>query len=295
VATQLEVLRRGALTTVQDGGRRGVAHLGVPRSGALDPGAMQLANRLVGNSGDAAVLETTVDGVAFRLHESRSVAVTGAPAAVRIDGRAAPWGVAVHLRAGESMEVGRARAGVRSYIAVAGGVLAEPVMGSRSTDVLSGTGPPPLVDGMLLPVGAVATQFPTLDFVPHSSPPEVLHLRCWLGPRDDELRPEALRLLGATPWTVSSSSNRIGLRLDGPRLVRAGDGELATEGLVEGSIQVPPNGQPLVFLADHPTTGGYPVIAVVPEPDIWSCAQAAPGSIIRFHPARLRVPWASTR
>jgi biotin-dependent carboxylase-like uncharacterized protein len=288
VSGSLRVVRSGALTTVQDAGRRGVAHLGVPRAGALDRPAMELANRLVGNEPGAAVLETTLDGVGFVLDTDRRVAVTGAPAPVTIAARPAAFGLAVLARAGELVEVGRADAGVRSYVAVGGGLDVAVVLGSRSSDVLAGIGPEPLRAGASLPLGDVVGRVPAVDFVPYSPPAAVLHLRCVLGPRDDELTAASLELLASASWTVSPDSNRIGLRLQGPRLERARRRELASEGVVDGSIQVPPDGQPVLFLADHPTTGGYPVVAVVPEPDIWRCAQARPGTAVQFHPEAAR-------
>lgn len=287
--TVLEVVRAGALTTVQDRGRPGHAHLGVPPSGALDPAAMQLANRLVGNDEGAAVLETTLDGVAFRLDGERAIAVTGAIAPVEVDGRPAAWGTAIAVRRGEVLAVGAALAGVRSYVAVGGGLLAQATLGSRSTDLLSGLGPPPLREAMRVAVGPVCAPAPILDFVPHSEPRHELDLPCWLGPRHAELTAAAIEVLATTSWTVSSASNRIGLRLEGALLERTSGRELATEGLVAGAIQVPPNGQPVLFLADHPTTGGYPVVAVVPKPELWLCAQAAPGDRLRLHPRRGRL------
>ena len=284
----LLVVRSGALTTVQDEGRRGVAHLGVPRAGALDLPAMRLANRLVGNEPGAAVLETTLDGVDLVLDADRHVAVTGAPAPVTVAARPVAFGLAVLARAGELVEVGRADAGVRSYVAVSGGIDVPAVLGSRSTDILAGLGPEPLRRGASLPLGDTVGRVPAVDFVPYSAPPAVLHLRCVLGPRDDELTAASLELLAVASWTVSPDSNRIGLRLEGPKLERARWQELASEGVVDGSIQVPPDGQPVLFLADHPTTGGYPVVAVVPEPDLWSCAQARPGTTVRLHPETAR-------
>ncbi|MEV8070600.1 allophanate hydrolase subunit 2 family protein, partial [Streptomyces sp. NPDC085995] len=152
----LVVVRAGALTTVQDEGRPGHAHLGVPRSGALDAPAAALANRLAGNPRGAAVLETTLDGCALRPRSAVTVAVTGAPCPVRLDGRPAAWGAPVRVPAGAVLEVGAAVRGIRAYVAVSGGVAVEPVLGSRSTDLLSGLGPAPLTDGTVLPLGPPA-------------------------------------------------------------------------------------------------------------------------------------------
>ncbi|MBP2580794.1 biotin-dependent carboxylase-like uncharacterized protein [Streptomyces sp. PvR006] len=283
------VVRAGALTTVQDLGRAGYAHLGVPRSGALDPAAVRLVNRLVGNPETAAVLETTVDGCALRPRCAVTVAVGGAPCPVRVDGRPAAWGTAVRVPAGAVLDVGAATRGLRGYVAIGGGIAVEPVLGSRSTDLLSGLGPPPAAEETVLPLGpdtgAAGARGP-VDAPPWPGPPGELVLRVRLGPRDDWFTAAALRTLVTRAYRVSSAGNRIGLRLDGPALERARHGELASEGMVLGAVQVPPDGRPVVFLADHPTTGGYPVVGVVREADLGRVAQAVPGTPVRFTPVR---------
>ncbi|GAA3022360.1 biotin-dependent carboxyltransferase family protein [Streptomyces glomeratus] len=278
----LAVVRAGALTTVQDRGRPGHAHLGVPRSGALDAPAAALVNRLVGNPPEAAVLETTLNGCAVRPRSAVTVAVGGAPCAVTVDGRPAPWGAPVRVPGGALLELGPARSGVRSYLAVAGGIAVEPVLGSRSTDLLSGLGPPPLADGAVLPLGRPAGPHAHVDTVPQPGPPAELVLRVTPGPRDDWFSTDAFRTLVTRAYRVSAASNRIGLRTEGPALARVRAGELPSEGMVLGAVQVPPDGRPVVFLADHPTTGGYPVIAVVRAADLAAAAQAAPGTPVRF-------------
>ncbi|MEU0053563.1 biotin-dependent carboxyltransferase family protein [Streptomyces sp. NPDC006309] len=284
----LSVVRAGSLTTVQDRGRPGYAHLGVPRSGVLDPPAAVLVNRLVGNPPDAAVLETTLNGCAVRPRATVTVAVGGAPGPVWVDGRPAAWGAPVVVPAGALLEVGAATAGVRSYVAVDGGIAVEPVLGSRATDLLSGLGPAPLANGMTLPLGAPAGPPARLDGAPLPRPPAELVLRVTPGPRDDWFTARALRNLTTCAYRVSAASNRIGLRTEGPALERARPGELPSEGLVLGAVQVPPDGRPVVFLADHPTTGGYPVIAVVRAADLPAAAQALPGVPVRFVPVRRR-------
>lgn len=284
----LAVVRAGALTTVQDLGRPGHAHLGVPRSGALDPPAAALVNRLVGNPPAAAVLETTLNGCAVRPRSEVTVAVGGAPCPVMVDGRPAPWGTPVRIPAGALLDVGTAISGVRSYVAVSGGVAVEPVLGSRSTDLLSGLGPAPLTDGTVLPLGQPVGPHARVDVVPHPRPPAELVLRVTLGPRDDWFTAEAVRVFTTRAYRVSSASNRIGLRTEGPILERTVPGELPSEGMVLGAVQVPPDGRPVVFLADHPTTGGYPVIAVVRPTDLPAAAQAVPGTPVRFVAVRRR-------
>ncbi|MEE1758301.1 MULTISPECIES: biotin-dependent carboxyltransferase family protein [unclassified Streptomyces] len=284
----LVVVRAGALTTVQDRGRPGHAHLGVPRSGALDAPAAALVNRLVGNAPEAAVLETTLNGCSVRPRSAVVVAVGGAPGPVTVDGRPAPWGAPVRVPGGALLDIGPARSGVRGYLAVSGGVAVEPVLGSRSTDLLSGLGPPPLTDGTVLPLGRPSSPHARVDVVPHPAPPSELVLRVTLGPRDDWFTDTALRTLTKHPYAVSSASNRIGLRTEGPALERSRPGELPSEGMVLGAVQVPPDGRPVVFLADHPTTGGYPVIAVVHPADLPGAAQATPGTPVRFVAVRHR-------
>jgi biotin-dependent carboxylase-like uncharacterized protein len=276
----VEVVRAGPLTTVQDLGRPGFAHLGVPRAGALDGPALRLANRLVGNAPEAAGLEVTAGGCALRLPVAGTVALTGAWAPLSVAGRPAGFGLPVPVPAGALVKVGRAVHGVRSYLAVGGGIEVEAVLGSRSTDTLSGLGPPPLRDGDTLPLGR-PTEPSTVDFVPWRPPPATLALRIALGPRADWFTAEAVAALLGTAYTVSPVSNRVGARLSGAALARAVAGELPSEGVVLGAVQVPASGQPLIFLADHPTTGGYPVIAVVD--DVTPLAQAVPGTTVTFH------------
>ncbi|MFE5393237.1 biotin-dependent carboxyltransferase family protein [Streptomyces sp. NPDC056568] len=282
--TALTAVRSGALTTVQDAGRRGHAHLGVPRSGALDAPAMRLANRLLGNRPDAAVLETTLTGCALRPDRAVTVVVGGAPCPVTVDGRPAAWGAPVRVPAGAVLDVGAVSAGVRSYVAVAGGVAVEPVLGSRSTDLLSGLGPLPLRDGDVVPVGAPARPVALPPAAPWPAPPAELVLPVHPGPRADWFAPAALRTLTSATYRVSPHSNRIGLRTEGPALDRVSTGELPSEGMVLGAVQVPPDGRPVIFLNDHPTTGGYPVVAVVAEPSLAAAAQAAAGTAVRFTP-----------
>jgi biotin-dependent carboxylase-like uncharacterized protein len=269
------VLRAGPLTTVQDLGRPGYGHLGVPRSGALDVPALRLANDLVGNPASAAGLETTLLGCRLRFSDARRVAVTGATAAVRVDG--SPVSGVFDVPADGVLDIGRATAGVRSYLAVAGGIDVEPVLGSRSTDTLSGLGPARLADGMVLPLGSANVSSVRNSPVPELSGSGELLLGVRLGPRDDWFVASSLF---AGVYRISPVSNRVGARLSGPGLIRVRDGELSPEGVVLGAIQVPADGQPLIFLADHPTTGGYPVIGVID--DVTPLAQARPGTTVRF-------------
>lgn len=276
------VVRAGALTTVQDLGRPGHAHLGVPRAGALDAPAHRLANRLAGNPESAATLETTLTGCAVRVRTATTVAVTGAPCPVTVDGRPAPWGAPVRVPAGAVLDAGPATHGLRSYLAFAGGVATEPVLGSRAADLLSGLGPDPLTEGAVLPLGPAHGPPATADAVPHPGPVAELLLPFLPGPRDDWFTDAGLRTLVTGRFRVSPAGNRIGLHTEGPALERARAGELPSEGMPLGALQVPPNGLPVLFLHDHPTTGGYPVIGVVPERFLAPAAQAVPGTAVRF-------------
>lgn len=298
----IEVLDAGPLSTVQDRGRAGWAHLGVPRAGALDQGAAALANRLVGNDDAAAVVETTIGGVEVRVSSALTVAVTGADCELRVDGRAAPFAEPVSVGAGATVRVGAARSGVRSYLAVAGGVAVPPVLGSRSTDTLAGVGPAVLARGDVLPVGASPGPPAPVDVHAVRRTPSPAVLRLVAGPRVDWFAPDVLVTMAAATYTVLADSNRVALRLDGPTLNRARDEmrrdgmasegmaseemaseEMASEGLLLGAVQVPPSGRPLVFLRDHPTTGGYPVVGVVHPADLDVCAQLRPGESVTFH------------
>jgi biotin-dependent carboxylase-like uncharacterized protein len=282
----LTVLASGPLTTVQDRGRPGWASIGVTRSGAADRQAAALANRLVGNDAAAAVLEVTVGGLQVRAGRTLLVAVSGAPAPVTVDGRAAPFDAPLTLRPGQVLGLGNPAVGLRSYLAVRGGIGVPPVLGSRSTDTLSGLGPAPLRPGDVLPVGALAAAEPVVDVAPVRAPSSRPELRVLPGPRRDWLAPTAWTALTTEDWTVSPDSDRVGLRLAGPRLDQARTDELPSEGLVPGAVQVPPDGAPVLFLVDHPVTGGYPVLAVVTTDDLPAAAQLRPGDRVRFRAAR---------
>lgn len=278
----LRVLETVGLVTVQDTGRPGYAHLGVPRSGWLDAPAAELANRLVGNGPSAAVLELSLGSLVARAERPTWVAVTGAHSRVRVGRRVVAFGEPVRVPAGGVIQVDLPATGVRAYVAVAGGIDVDPMLGSRSTDTLAWVGPPAVASGQALRIGPSAGEPRPLD-TPRA--PVAGALRLLPGPRADWFEGDPVGLLAAGPWVVAADSNRVGLRLEGPALRRhpAYEGrELASEGMVLGAVQVPPSGQPVVFLADHPVTGGYPVAAVVHAQDLWMCAQVRPGEAVRF-------------
>ena len=291
MGTAITVTRSGPLTVVTDLGRPGHAHLGVPHSGALDPDALRLANRLVGNAEGLAGLEVLLGGLELRAEAGVTVAVTGTPmAAWRRDEdgtrRAVGSHRAVHLRAGQRLELGVPAAGLRGYVACAGGLEAAEELGSRSTDLLSGLGPAVVADGDRFELGAAGEVPSDAGPVPVSVPAARIAVPVLLGPRDDWFEDPAAALR-ASVWTVGSASNRIGLRLAGQPLVRVPEWagkELPSEPMCPGAVQVPPSGQPVVFLADGPTTGGYPVIGVVPEAALGALAQARPGSEVLLRP-----------
>jgi biotin-dependent carboxylase-like uncharacterized protein len=287
----IRVRKPGLLTTVQDLGRPGLAHLGVPTAGAADRRAFGLANRLVGNQPGAAGLEITLAGPELELEAGGWMALTGGRAAADLDGRPFPMDVAVWVEPGQVLRVGSVTSGLRAYLAVRGGIDVPAVLGSRSTDTLAPVGPPRLEEGAGLPVGEQAGGDPFRQVAPTPPVDPEPVLRTVRGPRDDVFTSEALRSLIGVAWTVTSDSDRTGVRLDGPVLERRRKVELASEGMVEGSLQVPPDGHPILFLANHPTTGGYPVIAVVVGADLPLAAQARPGTRVRFR----FVPLAAAR
>lgn len=284
------VLRSGPLTTVQDGGRHGYAALGVPTAGAVDARSAQLANRLVGNEHSAALLEVTLGGLELGFATAAFVAVCGAEVPVTVDGKGVGEDSGFLVPAGSRVALGTPRHGLRSYLAIRGGIDAPTVLGSRSTDTLAALGPPPVRDGDRLGIGADAASGQGVQYesVPTRPVPDEVELRVVPGPRDDRLAETGRAALFTTAWTVTPTSDRTGLRLDGPVLERAIDDELLSEGMVAGAIQVPPDGRPILFLANHPTTGGYPVVGVVTSDDLPLAGQAGPGTVLRFR--RVEAP-----
>lgn len=276
----ITVLDGGPLTTIQDQGRGGFAHLGVPHSGALDRPALDRANALVGNAVDAAGLECTLRGPTLRFERTATIALTGAPMPVWRNGTELAHDTEHDVAAGDELRVGTATTGVRGYLAVSGGINVAATLGSRATDTLSGLGPPPLAAGQVLPIGPAPSRREFL--APAARNSRLDGAVVTLGPRHDRFTADAITALISEPFTVSPTSNRVGLRLTGPVLEYARTDQLRSEGLALGAIQVPPNGQPIVMLADHPTTGGYPVIGVVAAADLPLLAQLRPGAQLRF-------------
>ncbi|GAA1821336.1 5-oxoprolinase subunit B/C family protein [Nesterenkonia flava] len=317
--TVVEVVSPGPQTLIQDLGRPGLSDLGVPRSGAADPASLRQANQLVGNEEDAAGFEVLYGGLVLKAHQTTVLAVTGAeteltvetpadtqrsnmavsgtgasgePQAPEVSTREVTMRAPFWLFPGERLRLAAPARGIRNYIAVSGGVARERVLGSASTDVLSGLGPAPVDAGQRFGLNGAASRFVGIADVSRSRLPAAegpTVLRFVPGPREDWFAGPrgsnpGLHALQTIPWRVSQKSNRVGLRLegDGQKLARTRDGELPSEPVVDGALQVPPSGEPVLFLADHPVTGGYPVIGVAVREDLPLAAQLPPGTEIRF-------------
>lgn len=267
----------GARTLLQDLGRPGLAHLGVGPSGAADTQAMRRANGLAGNVAGSAVLEALLGGLVLEALAPAVVAVAGADCGLP---------PVVSLRTGDVLRLGRPSDGLLSCVAVTGGFDVPCVLGSRSTDTLGRVGPPAVRAGDLLPVGRAVRWVDPLELAPQLIMPGAgpVVVRVHPGPRPESFD-DGLAALCRASWTVSASTDRIGARLDGPALSRR-TGEAEPEGLVLGAVQVPPHGRPIVMLADHPVTGGYPVVAVVHADDVRLVAQSRPGAVLHFVPIR---------
>lgn len=282
---RLLVQQSGPATTVQDLGRPGRGALGVSPSGALDRGALRLANRLVGNPETRAGLEILLGGFSAVPEVDVWVAVTGAWGPISVDGRPIDGHRAVQVAAGSTLRIGPATHGLRYVLAVRGGIDAPEVLGSRSSDTLAGLGPDVVGDGARLTIlPRPRRRLPALDIFPWTPPSaDARLLSASAGPRLDWFDDESQRRFFEQSWTVTADADRIGMRLDGRPLHRVDAGlELPSEGMVAGAVQVPPSGVPTILLADHPVTGGYPVIAVVRSADRDQLAQLRPGQTLRF-------------
>ncbi|WP_370124909.1 5-oxoprolinase/urea amidolyase family protein [Arthrobacter sp. MW3 TE3886] len=293
-ADGLRIVSPGLQSLIQDLGRDGHSGLGVSAAGALDRASLRRANRLVGNAPGAAGIETVAGGLKVQAVGDRVLAVAGAPSELSIASapdeagdtwqRTVPVATPFALLDGETLSIGAPQSGFRSYLAVRGGVNAAPVLGSRSTDTMSGIGPAPLTAGQQLGAGGEAESgvVGNPELQPDYPGTGVTVLDVVPGPRADWFDQAALDSFTAQDWAVMPQSNRVGMRLDGTPLQRSRQGELPSEGTVAGALQVPPEGLPVLFLADHPITGGYPVIAVVVDSQLDLAAQVPIGGKIRF-------------
>ena len=260
----LEVIHPGLHSLIEDAGRPGLLHLGVPRSGAADRASWADGNTIVGNRPGAASIETVYGGLRVAAHETLILAITGASPGGLIDDtrEVAPW-TPFALRPGEHLELLPPTSGLRSYLAVRGGIATPPELGSRSMDVLTGTGGPPLAAGDLLPIGTDIDGAVDATVPPRAFTDELLVVEVTLTAHAALLTDESRERLTSQVWTVSPDSNRVGVRLEGVPLQLREPVSLPSAGLVEGAVQLPPSGLPVVFGRDHPGTGGYPVVGVV--------------------------------
>ena len=281
----IEVLRPGLCDLVMDRGRHGYAHLGVPIGGAADALALRWANRLVGNADDAAGLEITLKGPVLAFPQGGAVALTGAPfAATRSSGHAVEWHETLIMAPDEQLDVGMATAGCRCWLAVEGGIDVPEVMRSRSTFLPAGFGGldgRALSAGDKLALGEVAVAPRVLRIEPPSTN-ETAPLRVVPGPQAALFTDAGLAAFFNSTYRVDSASDRRGVRLHGaPVPVAAPDG-IATQAVLPGAIQIPPDGQPIILGWDGPVTGGYPVIAGLISADLARLAQLKPGDAVRF-------------
>ena len=292
--TNLEITSPGLHSVLQDMGRPGQTDQGVSRSGALDLGALRAANRAVGNPSDMACVESVLGGLSFICHGRAVIAVTGALTPVTVTNASGlQWQASnyqpIELEAGDSVSLGSPKAGLRSYLAIRGGFDVTPVLGSLSTDTLAQLGPAALAAGDRLGYTAPVTGTSvSLNEAPAFELPtatDIVTLDVVMGPRTDWFTEDAIKRLSSQLWRVTSQSNRVGIRLAGDTpLERSNHQELPSEGTSVGAIQVPASGQPVLFLADHPLTGGYPVIASVASHHLDLAGQIPVNAQIRFNP-----------
>ncbi len=287
----LEVLKAGALTTLQDRGRVGHAALGVGTAGPMDAAAFRLANALVGNPPDAGALEITLLGPRLRFGTATTIALTGAPCEARLDGEPLPAWRAVRVGAASELDCGRMLQGARAYLACAGGLAGRRVLGSIATDINGGFGPfgaGPLRAGDRLGGARAPPDLPaappawSLDPRPWFDADPRTPIRIIRGPHFEALDAASRTALLGAHFRIRAASNRVGFRLDGPSLRLATPLELVSEPVTAGTLQLPPDGQPIALMAEHPTTGGYPRIGQIAAIDLPRLAQRRPGDHVRF-------------
>jgi biotin-dependent carboxylase-like uncharacterized protein len=295
----IEVVRAGLLDLVMDAGRTGHVHLGVPVGGAADRRALAAANRLVGNPDTAAGLELTLTGPVLAFPDGGVAALTGAPfAATRTSGAPVVWNETLTLARGEELVLGRAVSGCRCWLAVRGGLALPKVMGSVSTFLSGGFGGlagRALRAGDRLPCGQAEGGLRMRRYWPEPFDPAA---PLWViaGPQAAQFDDATLAAFFAGTWRVDGASDRRGLRLTGARVAQGGGGEMSSQAVLPGVVQIPPDGQPLVLGWDGPVTGGYPVIASVISADLARLAQLKPGDSVRFATVGVEVAraWAQS-
>lgn len=297
----IEVLKPGLLSTLQDGGRHGLQHLGVGHAGAMDANALRLANYLVDNPADAVALEITLQGPRLRFATPALIALTGADIDASVDQQSVPLWRPVVLRAGSELMLGGMPRGARSYLSIAGGIDVACVLGSGSTDINAALGPPALRTGTRLAckpehrdryqrlwraLDAGAEKYHAaswwIDPAPWFDADPNIIVHTMRGAHFAQLDDESQRAFFADEFRIGNESNRVGYRLQGPHLKLATPLELISEGLSVGTVQLPPSGNAIVLMAEHPTTGGYPRIGHVASTDLAKLAQARPGQTLRF-------------
>jgi KipI family sensor histidine kinase inhibitor len=284
---QIRVIEPGFQTTVQDLGRPGHAHVGVSASGACDGLSLRIGNWLVGNSEDAPGLEMTLSGGTFAFSGAGVIALSGSDFDPVIDGYRVPLWAAIEVKQGQTLVCSATRSGARCYFSARGGIALEPVLGSRSTHLTTGLGGfagRALRKGDTLAVGS-ADPAPTTRRFPREVAAKLLHraeLRVTRGPQWEWFGEKAWEAFLEAPFTVSEDSSRMGLRLRGTPLPAERQGSMLTEGVSLGSLQVPPDGQPILSFVEHQTTGGYPQVACVIAADLHRVGQLRPRDEVRF-------------
>lgn len=289
----IEIIRPGPLSSVQDAGRAGYRHLGVGVAGAMDDLAIVAANLMVGNDECAAAIEVTLGGIELRFTRACAFAITGADAGFTLDGEPLPGWWAATAREGQVLKAAAPRFGLRSYIAVSGGIAAEPVLGARATDLKAGFGGfsgRTLAAGDCLPLGearVLARPFGLaagkLGLMPrHADAEAATVLRMVPAAEWDDHDGDMQSLFLSTEWKVDPASNRVGIRLTGPQIRPVRPRELLSHGILPGTVQLPPSGAPIVQMHDANTVGGYPKLGVVIAPDLRLLAQTRLGGRVRF-------------
>lgn len=289
----IEILRPGPVSSVQDSGRAGYRHLGVGVAGAMDDLALVTANLMVGNDEDAAAIEVTLGGIELRFTRACAFAISGADAGFTLDGEQLPGWWAATAREGQVLKAAAPRFGLRSYIALSGGIAVEPVLGARATDLKAGFGGfsgRTLAAGDRLtlgepkalsrPFGLAAGRFGLMQRVADAEAATVLRLVPAAEWDDHEGEMQSLFL--STEWKVDPASNRVGIRLTGPQIRPLRPRELLSHGILPGTVQLPPSGAPIVQMRDANTVGGYPKLGVVIAPDLRLLAQTRLGGRVRF-------------
>ena len=286
----IKVITPGMLSTIQDGGRKGFAAMGFNASGVMDVRSYHIANALVGNFTDEAVIEMTYLGGSFKFLESNHIAITGADMSPKLDGVPVEMYTTVFVKQDETLTFSAAKSGMRAYIAVRGGIDVPVIMGSRSTNLkckLGGLDGRPLKAGDIVPCRDVYDEFH--KHLIHSAPKEdfgsdEITVRVLLGPQDDYFTDHGIKTFLNSTYTVTNESDRMGCKLSGEKIEYKNTVDIISDGIVFGSIQIPRTGNPIIMLADRQTTGGYAKIATVISVDLPLLAQARPGTKVHFEP-----------